>query len=100
MWGLLLAVAIVLLIVWTKDANQLQHSYPVIFAGSNILDACNGVGTSLTAFSSSPTVTDGVVLYSNINAATPLQDGWYNFEGARLSISGGRGEVVAIVGGA
>jgi hypothetical protein len=96
---LILIVVLVICLTYTSSSTTtLTNSFNVVFAGSSINDACNGVGTPVTAYSSSSDISADVLLYTNNQGSTPLSDGQYGYNGTRFAISGGQGQVVGVYG--
>jgi len=95
---LLIILIVVLVICLTYTSTKLTNSFVVVFAGNSINDACNGVGTQVTAYSSSSDISADVLLYTNDQGSTPLSDGQYGYNGTRFAISGGQGQVIGVYG--
>jgi hypothetical protein len=94
-----LLILVIVLVIWiTWKSNVLPNTFQLIFAGDSINEACDGIGTTLTAYSSSPTLVADVFLYTTAAGDTPLQNGQYNYNGARMNIAGGAGQVVGLYG--
>lgn len=94
---LIVVIALVIILLNYKS-SLLPYSYSVIFAGSDINNACNDIGQQQTIFSQSNTVGETARMYTDSTGRTPISNGQYNYEGARMVISGGNGEVEGIVG--
>lgn len=95
----LLLVLIAVLVIWlTYKSNKLTNTFEVIFAADSINNACNGVGTEVTAFSSSAEIAADVFLYTTDLGTTPLANGQYGYNGIRFNIAGGEGQIVNLYG--